>query len=243
MLRNTTKHISLCLRSSTDWQPIVQQFENGGFVIQEYDRFAEIMSAVDEALRAERAVLIIATVQHGGLALTEALRKHPDAGRIPVVLFDPEGDIRSAIRALQLGVVDYLTCDMLDEALQARVARLHAVLSGSSAAQTRERSSLTPSQLHEAVSFDAGLRAIRKGDMWISLSPIEWRLFEELLHYRGSVVSFGDLVVRGLNRETVSAIETSLLRLHMSRLRAKLQQHFGRDLNIITLRGRGYMLA
>ncbi len=221
---------------------MVQQFESGGFVIQEYDRFAEIMSAVDVSLAAEQAVLIIATVQHGGLALTEALRKHPDAGRIPIVLFDSEGDIRSAIRALQLGIVDYLTRDMFDEALQARVARLHAVLSGSSAAQTKERS-LTLSQLHEAVSFDSSLRAIRKGDMWISLSPIEWRLFEELLHYRGSVVSFGDLVVRGLHRDKVSAIETSLLRLHMSRLRAKLLQHFGRDLNIITLRGRGYMLA
>ena len=79
--------------------------------------------------------------------------------------------------------------------------------------------------------------------MWVSLSPIEWRLFEQLIQNRGRVVNFDELVLRGLNRNRVTPSETSLLRLHMSRLRTKLNAHFDRDLNIITLRGRGYMLA
>ncbi len=255
MLRNTKNHIALCLRSTFDRHTVVTKFEQYGFVLRVYERFADIMSAAEEMLLSGESSLVIASVQNGGLALTEALQKQHGSSRVPVVLLDPEGDVRAAIRALQLGVADYLVNGTHDETVEHQISKLHglltektdaalAVSTQNAAHQTNPAATASAHETIKAeVSFDASLRAIRKGDMWVSLSPIEWRLFEELLHNRGRVVSFGDLVKLGLNRTTVSAVETSLLRLHMSRLRAKLQQNFGRELNIITLRGRGYMLA
>lgn len=243
MARSTTKHIALCLRSSTDPSFILRIFEQGGFVVQSFDRFADIMHAIDEASAASVPLVVLAVVQHGGLALAEALRKDAQAHTLPIALIDHEGDIRAAVRAMQLTVSDYLLPQCGEEMLQQQVDRLHDRLS---ATVPNSNTAVALPKSADAVinmSFDAGLRAIRKGDMWVSLSPIEWRLFEEMLNNRGRVVTFDDLVLRGLNRESVSSVETSLLRLHMSRLRAKIQQHFGRDLNIITLRGRGYMLA
>jgi DNA-binding response OmpR family regulator len=255
MLRNTKNHIALCLRSTFDRHNVVMKFEQNGFVLRVYERFADIMNAAEEMLLSGQSSLVIASVQNGGLALTEALHKQHGTSRVPVVLLDPEGDVRAAIRALQLGVAEYLVNGTQDDAVESQISRLHELLSeqtesdaaSSAHSVAHTGTSAKTNHITEAVkvevSFDASLRAIRKGDMWVSLSPIEWRLFEELLHNRGRVVTFGDLVKLGLNRTIVSAVETSLLRLHMSRLRAKLQQNFGRELNIITLRGRGYMLA
>lgn len=242
MALNTTKHIALSLHSPTELYVSLSLFEQGGFVVRAFDRFVDIVTHSDEALRQGLPLLIIASVQHGGLALTEAFRKRLSSQRIPIVMLDEHGDTRSAIRALQLGVMDYLTAAMDEDEIRQRVAHLHKLVSASHTFEVAPEA-IAPPPTNDVVSFDSGLRAIRKGDMWVSLSPIEWKLFEELLQSRGRAVSFGDLVRRGLNRQSVSSVETSLLRLHMSRLRAKLQQNFGRELNIITLRGRGYMLA
>ena len=84
---------------------------------------------------------------------------------------------------------------------------------------------------------------MRRGDTWISLSPIEWRLFHTLIKQRGSVVSLNDLVTNGLQRNNLSDQDVPLLRLHISRLRSKLNENFGHELNVVTLRGRGYMLV
>jgi len=214
-------------------------------MVQVFDRFGDIVTQAEEDLRSGLPLLIIAQVQHGGLALTESFRERFNGQRIPIVMIDTHGDLQAAIRALQLGVVDYLTSQMTAEEIEQRVARLYTLISATSAQATFRGSSEQPKARppKDEMSFDASVRAIRRGDMWVSLSPIEWRLFEQLLQNRGSNVPCCDLVQRGLGRTLLSPMETSLLRLHMSRLRAKLQQHFGRELNIITLRGRGYMLA
>jgi DNA-binding response OmpR family regulator len=198
-------------------------------------------------------LFVIAPAQHGGIALLELLTDLDVFKKVKVVIIDPENDTRTAIKALRLGATDYFLSSMSPQEIQSRLRtllhmndRLSATLA---AIPLKEPPAAMPAVtskpivLSDNFSVNANLRAIRKGDMWVSLSPIEWRLFEELIQNRGRVVNFEELVRRGLNRNRVTASETSLLRLHMSRLRAKLNAHFDRDLNIITLRGRGYMLA
>lgn len=247
--------VALHLRSTSDDSAFTDEFKRAGIHIKSVNLLADAIAALDALAISAPIVVAIAPAHHGGIALLELLAETAILTHVKVVLIDHEGHVRTAIKALRLGATDYFVDSMTAQEIQARI---QALLDGQAAAPAlsadmapHEETGLvtalyaqgSPIALPENISINANLRAIRKGDMWVSLSPIEWRLFEELTQNRTRVVSFADLVRRGLNRERVTPSETSLLRLHMSRLRAKLTAHFDRELNIITLRGRGYMLA
>jgi DNA-binding response OmpR family regulator len=249
--------ILLHLRGMCDDDRFVEAFKQAGASVRPVNHLGEALAVLNLVSPSLPRILVMASAQHGGIALLEMLAEIALPKRVKVILIDSTGDVRTAIKALRLGVADYFTQDLSQQALLKQVGVLMQMPDspldeGAQAdpAPPVERKieriqGLVPSALHgsDAISINANLRAIRKGDMWVSLSPIEWRLFEELIQHRGRIVTFEDLVKRGLHRDRVTASETSLLRLHMSRLRAKLGAHFERDLNIITLRGRGYMLA
>lgn len=242
--------IALHLRSPFDDALYVDGFRHAGMQVRTVNLLADVIVALN-ALATTPALFAIAPAQHGGITLLDLLNETPALSHVKVVLIDPESDVYTAIRALRLGVSDYFSGGMMESEIHARI---HALLH----CRTRTTAALQPStaimaalatppfespSLSDDVSINNRLHAIRKGDMWVSLSPIEWRVFEELIHNRGRVVPFSELVRRALRRERVTPSETSLLRLHMSRLRAKLNAHFDHELHIITMRGRGYMLT
>jgi DNA-binding response OmpR family regulator len=250
--------IALYLRSAQDDSSIISEFQRLGITVRPVNQLSEALAFLNTFAHSVSSMLAIAPAQHGGIALLELLTDLNLLQRVKVVLIDPENDPRVAIKALRLGACDYFITGMPDGEIQSRISNLIEKRNASAAGQPpapatsvetvansfrMENFTTSHSTSSDAISINGNLRAIRKGDMWVSLSPIEWRLFEELIRNRGRVVNFEELVRRGLNRDRVTPSETSLLRLHMSRLRAKLSAHFDRDLNIITLRGRGYMLA
>lgn len=253
MVTDHTDFIALHLRGTFDDSTFIAEFKRAGVAIKSVGLLADAVATLDALAASAPIIIAIAPAQQGGITLLELLVEINLLNRVKVVLIDFEGNVHTAIKALRLGAADYFIAEMPAQSTQARI---QALLAGQApvpapasepaeeAAILVEMSALsTLAALPEDISINANLRAIRKGDMWVSLSPIEWRLFEELTQNRARVVSFADLVRRGLNRDRVTPSETSLLRLHMSRLRAKLNAHFDRDLNIVTLRGRGYMLA
>jgi DNA-binding response OmpR family regulator len=182
-----------------------------------------------------------------------------------VVLLDVSGDIPSAIKALRMRVTDYVLTRAADAEIGQRFAALAerieafghlgdevmAEMSAPSGAYAAAGNGLYHGATalgngngshHHNIWWDANLCAIRSDEMWVPLSPIEWKLFETLVNKRGIVVATEDLINTALARSGTSAADTSLLRLHVSRLRAKLNEHFAQDLSIVTMRGRGYML-
>jgi DNA-binding response OmpR family regulator len=244
--------IALHLRSSLDDMHYVDAFRRAGVRVKPVNSLADAITMLDALAADMPVVFAIASAQHGGIALLELLSEVHTLSHVQVILIDPQCDVRTAIKALRLGATDYFTAGAAELEIQARLqfllnaqAQLPAL--PDAPAEVEEEAPVTdemlPEPLPDSISLNTHLRAIRKGDMWISLSPIEWRLFEELVRNRGRVVLFSELVRRALHRERVTPSETSLLRLHMSRLRAKLNAHFERELNIITLRGRGYMMV
>ncbi len=256
MATDTPNTVALHLRSKQDDSAFVDEFSRVGIAIRPVNQLSEAVALLNVFARSVPTVFAIVPAQHGGIALLDLLIDLDILKNLRVVMIDPERDARIAIKALRLGAADYFIGGMPAEEIRARIAALMdcqppapraSSLNQNAVATTPELPAPAAStRLNagaESLSINASLRAIRKGDMWVSLSPIEWRLFEELINNRGRVVNFADLVRRGLNRDRVTASETSLLRLHMSRLRAKLNAHFDRELNIITLRGRGYMLT
>lgn len=251
MAIETNYSIALHLRSPFEDATFIDAFRAAGVGIRPAYQISDAISNLSAMAQAIPNLFAIAPAQHGGIALLELLTELDLLKQVKVVLIDPEQDVRTAIKALRLGASDYFLGSATTQEIQDRIEVLlkHAGDAPATSAQPADPPLPIDSAARHLVaipdsfSINANLRAIRKGDMWVSLSPIEWRLFEELMQNRGRVVNFEELVRRGLNRSRVTASETSLLRLHMSRLRAKLNAHFDRDLNIITLRGRGYMLA
>jgi len=231
------------LRGTFDDSVFVEEFMRAGIQCMSVYQLADVVTALHSPLTAISKVFALAPAQQGGITLLELLTEMGLMDQVKVILIDAEQDVNSAIKALRLGAADYFTMDMQPQDIASRIRAL--LKSATKPAINTPVIEPPPAIdfLADSISINPNLRAIRKGDMWVSLSPIEWRLFEELIQNRGHVVNFSELVLRGLNRDQVTSGETSLLRLHMSRLRAKLTAHFDRDLNIITLRGRGYMLT
>ncbi len=204
--------------------------------------------------------LIVSSVQEGGLAVAAMLDQLDLSSDTRLVLVDHHGDVSAAIKALRLHVADYL---LLSESVDHLVGRLRQVnerikttrietvavpaAPPQSYASAYGSSSNGHGRVQETMPghiwWDSTLCAIRSEDMWVPLSPIEWKLFERLVNKRGAVVSTEDLIESALHRTSTNAADTSLLRLHVSRLRAKLNEHFSQDLSIVTMRGRGYMLV
>lgn len=232
------------LRSTFDDSRFVEEFTHAGILVKTASQLADVVTALHSPMASFAKIFALAPAQQGGITLLELLTDMAMLDHIKVILIDAEQDINIAIKALRLGAADYFTTAMTTQEVASRIEFL---LNSASKPVSHPPAIELPDAVIEfpddSISINPNLRAIRKGDMWISLSPIEWRLFEQLIQNRGHVVNFDELVLRGLNRTRVTPGETSLLRLHMSRLRTKLNAHFDRDLNIITLRGRGYMLA
>lgn len=257
MATEPTSIVALHLRSPFDDSYYIEAFQRAGVRVKSVNMLTDAVALLHALTDTRPVVFAIAPAQHGGIALLEMLSEVHLMARVQVILIDPQCDVYTAIKAVRLGAADYFTAGATEMEIQ---ARLHVLLNAhaqpltlldSRTEQVSEKEADEapfndegpPAPLSESISLNVHLRAVRKGDMWISLSPIEWRLFEELIRNRGRVVLFSELVRRALQRERVTPSETSLLRLHMSRLRAKLNAHFERELNIITLRGRGYMMV
>jgi DNA-binding response OmpR family regulator len=229
---------------------VIGLLEQAGFVVQKYEDIASLIESwLDDLTRTPSAILLPAT--QGGLMLARLCLEAPNLARSALVLLDEQRDVRTAIQAVRLKASDYILTDAPTSEIKARIDRLFCKLNESepALANSNDLHDFESLEMGDAIAvghsitWDESLNAVRRGDTWISLSPIEWRLFYTLVNRRGSVVPLEDLVLKGLQRTNDTDADVPLLRLHISRLRSKLNENFGHELNVVTLRGRGYMLV
>ena len=199
-----------------------------------------------------RYLMLVAEVQAGAIPLLTLL-KETGVPLPPTLLFDQEGNsIQSAIKALTLGVQDYVLASepAIQRELRARVLAERI--------QTKE-TSITgkPVTVLDRVALPKGTNAAEAGtdfqwdpeanviyvqDKYIRLSPVEGRVFDLLLTQRNHTISMGELINHGLNRQDNNVEEgIKLLRPHMMRLRNKLERYPGLAHRIVNVRGNGYM--
>lgn len=221
--------------------------EEAGFQIQRHDSLASLVEHwKDHLIKSPSAVL--AHVADGGLMMARLRAENATLPNTPIILLDDHRDATRAIQAIRLHVADYLLLDSPIDELRVRIYRLWQQLIDDAISipiieEAPELIEPESNGIPALITWDESLNAVRRGDTWISLSPIEWRLFHTLVNRRGAVVPLEDLVLKGLQRDSSSNADVPLLRLHISRLRSKLNDNFGHELNVVTLRGRGYMLV
>ncbi|MGQ9626648.1 MAG: response regulator transcription factor [Anaerolineae bacterium] len=187
--------------------------------------------------------------------LDEVKRNSPDT---VTILLTGHGSLESSIQALRKGAHDYLLKPISAEQLKASIQKglekrkraLHQkeILLGLERQirelRTEEHEKPTPAgQLYgrDLVIDPEGYRVIFKGRE-IELTTTEFELLHMLARGQGRVFSCREIVreVQGYNCDEREARE--LLRMHIYRLRQKLEEDPSNPSYLINVRGKGYTL-
>lgn len=167
--------------------------------------------------------------QVDGLTLVKTLR---GAGnRVPVLFLTAMGNVDDRIDGLNAGADDYLVKPFAFGELSARVAAL-----------ARRPQAAEADTVLRAADLEMNLisREVTRAGQVIDLLPREFALLEHLLRRKGRVQT------RTMLLEGVWDLSfdpgTNVVETHVSRLRAKVDKPFARDL-IHTVRGAGYRIT
>lgn len=176
------------------------------------------------------AVLILDRMVPGvdGLGVLKALRA---AGiQAPAMFLTAMDNVDDRVEGLETGADDYLVKPFAGTELLARVAALG------------RRSPVADTMTHLSVAdleIDLLKRVVTRAGRQIGLQQQEYKLLEYLMRHAGEIVT------RTMLLENVWSFHfdpgTNLIESHMSRLRAKVDRGFDREL-IHTIRNAGYRL-
>ena len=163
-----------------------------------------------------------------GLTVLRALRA-ADV-QTPVLFLTAMGEVDDRVAGLRAGADDYLVKPFAASELLARVAAL-----------SRRRPVAEVATVLRAADLEIDLlkRRVTRAGRRIELQQQEYKLLEYLLRHEGEIVT------RSMLLENVWSFHfdpgPNLIESHMSRLRAKVDKGFDREL-IHTIRGAGYRL-
>jgi DNA-binding response OmpR family regulator len=152
-------------------------------------------------------------------------------GSVPALGLTRRGDLRTKLRAFDLGVDDILTVPFSPEELLARSIVITRRALGSD-------HPIVPTIRLGEMEIDIVNRQVRAGDSVIHLSGIEQSLLYLLASRGGRVVTRDEILDAIWGTDFVS--ESNVVDRHIRSLRIKLQNDYRRPRFIATVTGRGY---
>lgn len=180
--------------------------------------------------RPDMAIVDIDLPAMDGIELCTRMREMSD---IPVIFLSAMGSETDRVRGLKAGGDDYIVKPFATDEL---VARVEAVLRRAAMpASGRNDDTYVDSQV--TIDHRAHIVAVRGKE--VTLSPLEYRLLTALVRHSGQVLSHHQLLDMAWGP---NATETSpdSVRLYISYLRAKIEEHPRRPMLIETVREFGY---
>ena len=174
-------------------------------------------------------VLDLSLPDMDGLEVCRRLRTHWD---LPLLMLTARGDATDRIVGLELGADDYLPKPFEPREL---LARLKAIL------RRGKRAAKDPVLTFGRLEIDRGARAVRVAGKEKPLTSFQFALLVALAENAGRVLSRDALMdlVRG---EKLDAFDRSI-DVHVSRIRAAIEDDPKKPRRIITVRGAGYVFA
>ncbi len=164
-----------------------------------------------------------------GLDLCRRLRGASD---VPILMLTARGEPMDRVVGLEIGADDYLAKPFEPRELQ---ARLRAIL-------RRKGSPQKPEVLRFGrLEIDKGARAIRLGGEDRPLTSYQFALLLALAERAGRVLS-RDALMDLLKGEKLEAFDRSV-DVHVSRIRAAIEDDPKKPKRILTVRGTGYVFA
>ena len=183
------------------------------------------------ALRARYHLLLLDLVLPGcsGFEILEALKKERPGQ--PVIILSARGEEGDRVRGLKMGADDYVVKPF---SVRELLARVDAVLR-----RTTERPSVVECHRLEEAEVDFSRREVRfdDGDR-VELSEREADLLRYLVAQGGRAVPRDELL-RQVWQLDPRNLETRTVDMHVAHLRQKLRSQSA----VVTVRGKGYMIA
>lgn len=190
---------------------------------------------MDLAISASYDLLLLDLVlpHHSGFEILEKLRDVRTG--MPVIVLSARGEEADRVRGLKLGADDYVVKPFSVNEL---LARVEAVLRRTPArpeavAKVRLPCGVADLETSE-VHYHDGERA--------ELSTREVDLLRYFAGRRGRAISREE-ILRHVWRVDPRNIETRTIDMHIAHLRGKLRDNSGQPVALLTVRGKGYMLA
>nr|QOS04512.1 regulatory component of sensory transduction system [Sarcopeltis skottsbergii] len=203
----------------------------------------EVISASDgeEALNIFRTeypnliVLDIMMPKLDGYGVCQELRKESD---VPIIMLTALGDVSDRITGLELGADDYIVKPFSPKELEARI---RAVLRR---VEKLTVSAHIPSSGIIHIGFlkvDTNKKQVYKNNERVRLTGMEFSLLELLVSRAGDPFSRAAILKEVWGYTPERHVDTRVVDVHISRLRAKLEDDPSNPDLILTARGTGYL--
>ncbi|MGA2127419.1 MAG: response regulator transcription factor [Xanthobacteraceae bacterium] len=162
----------------------------------------------------------------------DVCRRMRAEGETPILMLTARGDAMDRVVGLEMGADDYLPKPFEPREL---LARLRAIL--------RRRGAAAKADVLRfgRLEIDRGAREVRLDGAPRPLTSHQFALLLTLAEHAGRVLSRDQLMDR-LGGETLEAFDRSI-DVHISRIRAAIEDDPKKPRRIITVRGAGYVLA
>lgn len=180
------------------------------------------------------AIVLDLTLPDGdGLDVCRQLRAQPDTKHIPILMLTARGDPTDRIIGLELGADDYLPKPFEPREL---LARIRAIL-------RRQTSSALPQTVRRfgRLEIDQNARTVCVDGEEKNLTAYQFDLLCLLSEHSGRVLS-RDFLMDEVKGEALEAFDRSI-DVHMSRIRAAIEDDPKNPRRIVTVRGAGYVFA
>jgi len=197
-------------------------------------RAARGLTEAEEILRDWQPHMAVIDMDHddsGGLLKLLGASKTLTGSTIPALGLTRRGDLKTKLRAFDLGVDDILTMPFSPEELLARSIVITRRVLGTN-------QPIVPTIRLGEMEVDIVNRQVRAGESVIHLSGIEQSLLYLLASRGGRVVSRDEILDAIWGPDFVA--ESNIVDRHVRSLRVKLQNDYRHPRFIATIAGRGY---
>lgn len=169
-----------------------------------------------------------------GYGVCQELRKESD---IPIIMLTALGDVADRITGLELGADDYVVKPFSPKELEARIR---------SVLRRVDKTGVTGIPMSGVIHvgnirIDTNKRQVYKGDERIRLTGMEFSLLELLVSASGEAFSRSAILQEVWGYTPERHVDTRVVDVHISRLRAKLEDDPSNPELILTARGTGYL--
>ena len=169
-----------------------------------------------------------------GYGVCQELRKESD---IPIIMLTALGDVADRITGLELGADDYVVKPFSPKELEARIRSVLRRVDKVGAAGIPSSGVIAINNIR----IDTNKRQVYKGDQRIRLTGMEFSLLELLVSRSGEPFSRSEILQEVWGYTPERHVDTRVVDVHVSRLRAKLEEDPGNPELILTARGTGYL--
>ena len=187
------------------------------------------------ALKARFELLLLDLVLPGGSGFDILRALKEDRPGLPIIILSARGEEADRVTGLQLGADDYVVKPF---SMKELLARVEAVL---------RRSPERPPAI-ASIPFPGGIADLERREARfedgsrVELSDREATLMAYLARYEGRAISREE-ILRRVWRIDSPHVETRTIDMHIAKLRSKLRDSGETPRLLLTVRGKGYMLA